>query len=136
MFACVADRLLNCFTADSVFLGFRMTGFDFVVLCLATTQTIEIWHHGEIFRGARECLRTCSNDFVAYLSQCMFCFSLWVAAALVWTLMSTDIAIVFITPLAVARVANLINDVFHAFCRTPREDSTEPFETKEPDADL
>lgn len=95
---------------------------DFVLISLAVWQALEIWHHGEIFRTWRESVRFCRFENISYLSQCMFCLSVWAAFALV--LANTFLlGQLFILVLAVSRTANLCNDVFYSFCRTPKDDS-------------
>jgi len=95
---------------------------DFVVMVLATMQAVEVWHHGEIFRGRREAIKFCKWDWISYLSQCMFCLSLWVAAVIFLLHYLPILGRFLLWSLAIARGANLLNDLTYRFNRTPKTD--------------
>lgn len=99
-----------------------------VVNALATWQIVEIWHHSAIMSGWRARTELWDN-FFGDLLRCPFCLSLWVAAASVtlvqlpgWLGCCTQTVLL---AFAVARLANLGNDVFHGYCRTPKYDSSD-----------
>ena len=94
--------------------------FHLLIWCLATWEIIEIWRHGSIFAGLRARVEL-YDSMLATLLLCGFCLSPWVAAAVIasW---ATDwwIPRFVITAFAVARLANIGNDLAHDWCRTPR----------------
>ena len=104
------------------------------VLLVATAawQVVEIVRHGSIFARFRERVRF-REDFWSDLLACGFCFSVWVAGLtdLFVTLavslsMPSDLKAAFcyaalwpVRTFAASRLANLGNDLTHAWCRTP-----------------
>lgn len=111
---------------------------DFTVLtlaALATWEIIEIWRHSSLFQNWRARVDIMQLDFVRELLMCPFCLSPWVAGLILWTLKLAELMqpgfwqsmITWpIAAFAVARLANLFNDVTHDFCRTPRYDKLDP----------
>ena len=104
-----------------------MTVWQATIAMLATWQTIEIWHHGHIFDELQQRLKA-SSRWYAYLVTCPFCLSpyvaaLWLIVTLAESTWHTDVfyqvLYVFMLALAVSRLANLANDVFHCCTRTP-----------------
>ena len=109
-----------------------MTIWQATIAMLATWQTIEIIHHGTIFEELQQRLKA-TDRWYAYWLTCPFCLSPWVAA--LWVVMALaehnwhddifyQVLYVFMLALAVSRLANLANDVFHCCTRTPHP---EPF---------
>lgn len=107
----------------------------FVILVLATWQTVEIVHHSELFAERRDTWAQ-SKGFFSRLAVCPHCLSVWVAGLWtawliyaymmfsIWTPMKPATFYMLCWPmylLAVSRAANLANDVTYSFCRTPRE---------------
>lgn len=123
----------------------RLDALDLLITALATWQAIEVWHHGSIFAGIRARYEL-EDDFFSRLYQCPFCFSVWLApfavfviilplrlpgddwpgaCRLVWVML-VFIAKLFVYALAVARLANLGNDLTYKWCRTPRPETELP----------
>jgi hypothetical protein len=100
-----------------------MSFIDVAVLILATTQAIEIFHHGSIMADLRAILQSDGDDFIHSLATCMFCLSFWVAIIVVlwWCLLPWTFFRIPIYALAVSRGANLLNDLTHGFSRTPKD---------------
>lgn len=114
---------------------------DLVVVALAVNGAVEIWHHSSIMVRWRSRLEV-RQDWVGALSRCPWCLSFWVAWFLsafyvysfdtrrlqidsVWQQFYAGQVLTYITVLAAARLANLINDVGHSWCRTPRSNKGE-----------
>lgn len=104
---------------------------EFVILGLAIGQVVEIWNHGSIFASWRKKL-TGHDTWWSTLLSCMFCLSVWVSAILVlvgyclpvwldlsasWTQALRAPALIF----GATRFAQLVNDVWHDYNRTPKE---------------
>ncbi len=132
-----------------------------IVAALATWQAVEIWHHSSIAAGWRARTELWQGR-PGELFGCPFCLSVWAAlgsiavlgynppaltgdyaSLLGWWHALTDIKEIcsnivtavqfFLYALAVSRLANLGNDVFHAWCRTPRSNhltAEDPFVSK------
>lgn len=113
---------------------------DLIIATLAVWEIIEIWHHSSLFANWRAKVETCTG-IIGNLLTCMFCLSVWVSF-LITTLMIQHLILkqtesslvlffayliwVFINGLAVARLANLCNDITHKWCRTPKRDKELP----------
>jgi hypothetical protein len=112
-----------------------MTWLEIAVAALATWQAVEVWHHGSIFAGARAWMEL-KTGFWMRLLLCPFCLTVWVSTAFVLVLMTERqgtpegwftfiiwapfyLLRMFVYGLAVARLANLGNDLTHRWCRTP-----------------
>ncbi len=105
-----------------------MTFMEFLVATLATWQAVEIWHHGSNFAGLRARAELMDNR-LGYLLLCMFCLSNWVAYVVALLVLSARLDPAFgwlvalpVYALAVARAANLGNDLTARWCRTPKPD--------------
>jgi hypothetical protein len=120
-----------------------MTALGLVVAALAAWQAVEVWHHGSVFDRARARLEL-KTGFWVDLLQCPFCLSVWVgmvtvltvhpgdtvpplvdlgwvSRALSWVVSQFILLLWWVVHgLAVARLANLGNDLTHHWCRTPR----------------
>lgn len=101
------------------------------LLSLAVWEIIEIWKHGSIFASWRARLEA-SESRLRDFGQCGFCLAPWIALLVcsLWqwqeylcqhdyTLPGTAIYL-GIVAFAVARLANLGNDISHRWCRTPK----------------
>jgi len=100
-----------------------------IIAALATWQAVEIWRHSSIMAGFRASVETWQPGRLQELLQCPFCLSVHVALfcviALIMPCVIGPVGYVVAIPvaaLAVARLANLGNDVFRRYCRTPRHD--------------
>lgn len=116
----------------------NITLMHLLVAALATWEIVEIWNHGSIFATQRAILQT-KDGFFARLMGCGFCLSPWVAAVVLTLLLVTEppkafgsllqalwgtvllTVRLFVYAFAVARLANLGNDLTHKHSRTPRE---------------
>lgn len=106
--------------------------WQLTVAALATWEAVEVYHHSSLFASVRARAELIENKLGALLS-CPFCLSVWVAFVAVlgvwssaeglgfWTWLALVSFKVFGYGLAVARVANLANDLTHHWCRTPRD---------------
>jgi hypothetical protein len=107
-----------------------------IISALAVWEAIEIWHHSTLFSGIRGWVEAWDNR-LGDLLGCPFCLAPWVALVVIClvnisflfnrsggTLSSLigDIAVVPVVVLAVARLANIGNDLTHRFSRTPAPD--------------
>lgn len=114
-----------------------ITFTQFVIVSLACVQALEIWRHGKIFVELRAWL-SCEpfGSSITTLLLCTFCLSPWVGfAAAIWldadtmltdadgmlTWLLASALRIFVLGLAIARLSNLINDLTHGYCRTPRD---------------
>ena len=95
---------------------------ELIAAALATWQIVEIWHHSLLMAGPRAITELWVNRLGELLS-CPWCLSVWVGFACVGLPALPGSAGSFFTLLvhafAVSRLANLGNDVFHEYCRTP-----------------
>lgn len=96
-----------------------MTLGEAVLAALAVWEVIEIWRHGDLFAGLRA--RTEAYDtWWSYLLGCGFCLAPWTALAVVLAWHYVPAAKLVILAFAVARLANLGNDLAYDWCRTPK----------------
>lgn len=97
--------------------------YNIIVVALACWEAIEIWRHSSLMAPCRAEVETWEGPVLGRLRsllECPFCLAPW--TALVLLVCGTTPLLSWIVPvLAIARLANLGNDVFHAWCRTPRE---------------
>lgn len=129
-----------------------------IIFGLAIWQAVETWHHGSIFATGRARCRlwlTSEQPTVRWLGEltnCMFCLSHWVGLVIVSAGLLTGffsgllqlIVTVLINTLAAVRVAQLGNDLAHAFTRSPPSDVmvvdetvfNEPADPYQPDSSL
>lgn len=107
-----------------------------VIVSLATWQAVEIWQHSSLFAGWRADVEvwlatdTRVRSFLGALLSCPHCLSVWVAMLMhiLFACISRDLVQLFLfLPLGLAssRLANLGNDVFHGYCRTPNREAPE-----------
>ena len=90
-----------------------------VIVSLAVWELIEIWHHGKVCATWRGHVQNWES-WLGDLLGCPFCLSPW--AALILTALLVSGAWWLVVVLAAARLANIGNDLLHAYCRTPRID--------------
>ena len=101
------------------------------VLILITTlaaganwQMVETFHHGSIFEKFRAQMEV-REGFIPELLSCPFCLSHWTAAgftALVLACHPVE-GWMYLAPiiwLTIVRMSNVMNDVGHRFCRSPK----------------
>ena len=107
---------------------------EILIASLATWEAVEIWHHSaitaewrarvELMEGALRSLLTCpfcTAPWVAwFFAALMLCVRYWLGLETGWPILLP------IYGLAVARLANLGNDVTHIWCRTPKADKEIP----------
>ena len=102
-----------------------MMSFTDVLVCsLAVWEAIEIWRHGSITADWRDRVSTWDDGWFRSLLRCSFCLSPWVALLSISMLLCHFGVIIY--ALAIARLANLGNDLTYAWCRTPKTDQTLP----------
>ncbi len=105
------------------------------IMLLACLGTLAVWqitetvHHGSIFANFRAYFET-QEGFFADLILCSFCFSHWAgffvtAIILPVAVLDTGAHWIWLTmfpviSLAMTRLAQLLNDLTHSKCRTPR----------------
>lgn len=125
-----------------------MTLAELVIFALAVWEAVEVWHHSSLtagWRGRAEVI----EGWRGKVLTCPFCLSVWVALLVLlivwagevrlyppssdWAAALAGLWAVFfglarwlVYALAVARLANVGNDLCHRRCRTPRENSEVP----------
>lgn len=114
---------------------------ELFVAMLATWEIVEIYRHSLLFADRRSKMEA-RVDKLGDLFQCNFCLAPWVAALCLLILMTehipegneildglrrvTRILRLPLYAFAVARLANLGNDLTHDYCRTPKHDKYLP----------
>jgi len=97
---------------------------DLVIAALATWQIVEIWQHSTLMAPLRARTEMWQNKLGELLS-CPWCLSVWIGmlcGALLTTadiVQASRVGSVVIYGFAISRLANLGNDVFKSYCRTP-----------------
>lgn len=105
-----------------------MSLLDLIVAALAVWQVVEVWHHGAIFddwQAQVELWRGGFNGWAGQMLTCPWCTSIWIGFLVCGNLMlaamvSAPWIAFFPYALAASRLANLGNDLSHAWCRTPK----------------
>jgi len=98
---------------------------NLIVAALATWQLVEIWHHSLLTAPLRSRAEMWKGK-PGELLTCPFCLSVWVAACCVLVLrfagegLAGRLSVIVIYTLAVSRLANLGNDFFKQYDRTPK----------------
>lgn len=105
---------------------------DVLIAGLATWQIVEVLHHSKLTLPLNTwASKTASagglRGFIAYLIRCPFCMSHWVAAAVVLQLVGSragwwPYTEYVVWAFAVARLANLGNDLTYELNRGPKID--------------
>jgi len=94
-----------------------------LVTALATWQIVEVWHHSLLMARPRAAAELWDNKLGELLS-CPWCLSVWAGAACtILSALPGSYGAAFsllVQALAASRLANVGNDVFHGYCRTPR----------------
>lgn len=101
-----------------------MTWFTLIVSAVATWQVVEIWRHSSLFADCRARLEL-FNNYLSNLLLCPWCLSVWVgfgftALAVTSDLTQSTLPLIPAFAFSVSRLANLANDYFHRYTRTPR----------------
>lgn len=97
-----------------------------VVAALAVWEALEIWNHSSLFARLRARVELWDH-LGGDLLRCMFCLTPWVSLVVLTALVWTELHLrVIAWALAVARLANLGNDLTHYLCRTPRLELPNP----------
>lgn len=101
-----------------------MTWFALTVSAIATWQVIEIWRHSSLFADFRARLEL-FNNYLSNLLLCPWCLSVWVGfgftgLAVTSELLQSNLPLIPAFAFSVSRLANIANDYFHRYCRTPR----------------
>ena len=109
------------------------TVLEFMLGVCATWQTVETVHHGSIFEWLRQwAAAQQSSDrkelrLLGDLIACPFCLSHWVGAVVaLFLFVASNDAAWFVLPvwwLATVRGAQLLNDMTHGLCRSPKDDN-------------
>lgn len=127
-----------------------MTITQLILAALATWQIVEIWRHGTLFAGWRARVELWEGR-AGELLGCGFCLSVWVAflgtttmamlpwpleqSKLGWLWLPTSLVQLFVFAMAVSRLANLGNDVFHSFNRTGKAQEITTHVARDPRTD-
>jgi hypothetical protein len=102
-----------------------------LIAALSVWEILEIWHHSHLFAGWRARSELWDNK-AGQLLSCMFCLAPWVSLLVVAALAASEhltqhysrwLGLAVAGPFyafAIARLANLGNDVCHRICRTPK----------------
>jgi len=103
-----------------------------LIAALAVWEIVEIWHHSQLFAGRRAWLEA-QDNWLADLLLCPFCLSVWVSLIVLltvgtsvhleqhWPRWLCDLVLLPVLVFAVARLANLFNDLTRKYCRTPKD---------------
>lgn len=139
-----------------------MNPLNLLIASLAVWEAVEIWRHSALMSGLRARAELLEGWFGKVLN-CPFCLSVWLAILatpfaldpivptkfpaeepVVWAWYSVrNVGYMLMCAFAIARLANLGNDLTHGRCRTPkankleldavRDDPKTTFEKKEED---
>jgi hypothetical protein len=109
-----------------------MTVMTALISALAVWEIVEVWHHSSLFATRRAYLEV-RGGWLADMLLCPFCLSVWVAFLVIFIL-KMDVHLAQHVPrwvidciqlpiygFAVARLANLFNDLTRSKCRTPKD---------------
>ena len=109
-----------------------MTIALFVATALAVWQAVEVVHHSDApFFATLRARAEASDSVTLSVFLCPWCLSVWIglifAFATVYvakfpTTILGGLLSVGLVGLGASRLANVLNDVTHHWCRTPRED--------------
>ena len=92
-----------------------------LIAALATWEALEIWRHSSIMAPWRARAEIYEGRF-GELLRCPFCLAPYTGLTCLLALQEPLVLAWAVKALAIARLANLGNDVGHAWCRTPRHD--------------
>ncbi len=106
-----------------------------IIAALAVWQILEIWHHSSLMASWRDWAEQ-QEGWRGDLAVCMFCMSPWTASICLILLSLPELPGVLgwlglipswiISAFAVARLANLGNDLTYRWCRTVRHNRELP----------
>ncbi len=102
-----------------------MSALEFIVAALATWQIVEIWHHSLLFADWRSITEMWDNK-LGELLGCPWCLSVWIGFLCAGALHLTGFPLIgpcvtiVLYGFAASRLANLCNDFFKSYCRTPK----------------
>jgi hypothetical protein len=103
---------------------------ELVVAALAVWEILEIWHHSSIMASWRARAELLEGK-LGELLGCMFCMSPWTSAFVLlflgwWDWPGRPVTAFVVWVFAVARLANLGNDLGYPLCRTYRHNREIP----------
>lgn len=119
-----------------------MSAVELIVVALATWQIVEIWHHSLLFADWRSITEMWDNK-LGELLGCPWCLSVWIGFLCSGAMQLTSLQLIgpcvqiVLYGFAASRLANLCNDLFKSYCRTPKASvdfsafEAEPTEEKE-----
>jgi hypothetical protein len=103
---------------------------SFIFVAFGVWQSVEICHHskaGTLWRCFAKFLKLLPNPF-KYIGEgmsCPYCYSNWFGIVYAFSAVQPTTLLqavtAFVMGLGAARCANLFNDYFHAYCRTPND---------------
>jgi hypothetical protein len=102
-----------------------MSTVELIVAALATWQIVEIWRHSPLFANWRSITEMWDNK-LGELLGCPWCLSVWVGFLCASALRLTSVSLIgpyveiVLYGFAASRLANLCNDLFKSYCRTPK----------------
>lgn len=102
-----------------------MSAVELIVAALATWQIVEIWHHSLLFADWRSITEMWDSK-LGELLGCPWCLSVWIGFICCGALHLTSLSLIgpcveiVLYGFAVSRLANLCNDFFKSYCRTPK----------------
>ena len=121
-----------------------MSPLNLLIASLAVWEAVEIWRHSALMSSLRARAELLEGKF-GQLLKCPFCLSVWLGflavpfaldpvvptkwpseEPVIWTWYSIrNVGYMLMCALAIARLANLGNDLTHGWCRTPKADKLE-----------
>jgi hypothetical protein len=117
-----------------------------IIGSLAVWEAIEIWRHSHLFATWRARVDLWEGR-IGLLLRCPFCMAPWISLLVVLNMWAGEhlaqngsrglalVSMAIVYALAMARVANLFNDVFHPYCRTPKADQLDLDDDDEEDSE-
>lgn len=96
-----------------------------LIAALAAWQIIEIWHHSELLANKRAEAEA-RGDMLGKLLACPFCLGPWVSLLCLIVLAIPEVWHIgfllqaAVKSMAASRLANIGNDLFYDFSRTPK----------------
>jgi hypothetical protein len=115
---------------------------DFILVVFGVWQSVEICHHsqaGTVWRCLAKFLTLWPKPFkfIGDGMSCPYCYSNWFGLIYAFSAVQPTTflqgVLAFVMGIGAARCANLFNDYFHPYCRTPNdnEDSASYTQAKE-----
>lgn len=111
---------------------------ELLLSTLSTWCCVEVLHHSQFFSRFRAYIEA-RGGFINDLVSCPYCLSHWIGAGVSAisivvfesTLSAGTVGLWFLIWTAAVRCANLLNDVTHSSCRTPRESGVPEFQMED-----